>query len=184
MRKIYIILMCLLFSLSVLLGCGKDKKNEAPKPATTTTATQTVKAATPAKPVNNGQNTAANVTANSNKITVSQNGTYSDKDHVAKYIYQFKKLPSNYITKGEAKKLGWQTKGTLDKVAPGKSIGGDRYGDYENKLPKASNRKWTECDIDYVKGNRNAKRIIFSNDGLIYYTSDHYESFTLISGEE
>lgn len=173
MRKIYIILMCLLFSLSVLLGCGKEeKKAEAHKTTAAATVTTTAKAA------NNGQNTAANVTANTNKITVSQTGTYSDKDHVAKYIYQFKKLPSNYITKGEAKKLGWQTKGTLDKVAPGKSIGGDRYGDYENKLPKANNRKWTECDIDYVKGNRNAKRIIFSNDGLIYYTNDHYKSFT------
>lgn len=171
MRKLFALLMCLLFTLTVLVGCGKEeKKAEATKPATTATITT--------KTVNNGQNAAANVAANTNKITVSQTGTYSDKDHVAKYIYQFKKLPSNYITKGEAKKLGWQTKGTLDKVAPGKSIGGDRYGDYEGKLPKASNRKWTECDIDYVKGNRNAKRIIFSNDGLIYYTNDHYKTFT------
>lgn len=171
MRKLFALLMCLLFTLTVLVGCGKEeKKAEATKPATTSTITT--------KTINNGQNTAANVAVNANKITVSQSGTYSDKDHVAKYIYQFKKLPSNYITKGEAKKLGWQTKGTLDKVAPGKSIGGDRYGDYENKLPKANNRKWTECDIDYVKGNRNAKRIIFSNDGLIYYTNDHYKTFT------
>lgn len=172
MKKLFAMLMCLLFTLTVLVGCGKDKPAEAPKPTTT------VAVATSTKAVNNVQEHAANVAANANKITVSKSGTYSDKDHVAKYIYQFKKLPSNYITKAEAKKLGWQTKGTLDKVAPGKSIGGDRYGDYEGKLPKANNRKWTECDIDYVKGNRNAKRIIFSNDNLIYYTNDHYKTFT------
>ena len=171
MKKIFALLLCMFFTLTVLVGCSSKKKQEEPKPATATTAT--VK-----KEANNGQNQAANVAANTGKIKVSQNGTYSDKDHVAAYINQFKKLPSNYITKNEAKKLGWQTKGTLDKVAPGKSIGGDRYGDYEGKLPKAANRKWTECDIDYVKGNRNAKRIIFSSDGLIYYTNDHYKTFT------
>ena len=173
MKKIFALLLCMFFTLTVLVGCSSKKKQEEPKPATATTAT--VK-----KEANNGQNQAANVAANTGKIKVSQSATYSDKDHVAAYINQFKKLPSNYITKGEAKKLGWQTKGTLDKVAPGRSIGGDRYGDYEGKLPKASNRKWTECDIDYVKGNRNAKRIIFSNDGLIYYTNDHYKTFTKV----
>ena len=71
----------------------------------------------------------------------------------------------------------WKSKGSLDKVAPGKSIGGDRYGNYEGKLPKAKGRMWKECDIDYVRGNRNGKRIVFSNDGMIYYTQDHYNSF-------
>ena len=97
---------------------------------------------------------------------------------VAAYINQFAKLPHNYITKGEAQKLGWQTKGTLDKVAPGKSIGGDKFGNYEGILPKKNGRTYRECDIDYVKGNRNAKRIVYSNDGLIYYTGDHYKTFT------
>lgn len=173
MRKIFAILVGLVFALSVVtgLGCKKDKASD-PKPATN--VTQQV------KQTSTDSNNKANVTANTNKISIDKNGKYSDKEHVAQYIYQYKTLPSNYITKGEAKKLGWQTKGTLDKVAPGRSIGGDRYGDYEGKLPKASNRKWTECDIDYVKGNRNAKRIIFSNDGLIYYTNDHYKTFTKV----
>ena len=65
----------------------------------------------------------------------------------------------------------------------GKSIGGDRYGNYEGKLPKKNGRNWKECDIDYVKGNRNAKRIVFSNDGLIYYTGDHYKSFSKLYGK-
>lgn len=172
MKKIFALLMCLMFTLMVTFGCKSDKAPEA-KPTTATTQ-QTV------KQTNNTNTTNAIIAANTGKIKIDRNGKYTDKDSVAKYIYQYKALPSNYITKSEAKKLGWQTKGTLDKVAPGKSIGGDRYGDYENKLPKASNRKWTECDIDYVKGNRNGKRIVFSSDGLIYYTGDHYKTFTKV----
>ena len=68
--------------------------------------------------------------------------------------------------------------GTLDKVAPGKSIGGDKFGNYEKILPVKKGRVYRECDIDYQKGNRNAKRIVYSNDGLIYYTGDHYKTFT------
>lgn len=110
-------------------------------------------------------------------ITVKKDGTYTDKNHVAAYIHKYKTLPSNYITKKEAQKLGWKEKGTLDRVAPGKSIGGDRFGNYEKLLPEKSGRAWKECDIDYVKGNRNAKRICYSDDGLIYYSPSHYKDF-------
>lgn len=97
---------------------------------------------------------------------------------MALYIHTYNKLPSNYITKQEAEDLGWiSSKGNLKKVAPGKSIGGDRFGNYEGKLPKARGRSYTECDIDFDGGYRNSKRIIFSNDGLIFYTEDHYETF-------
>ncbi len=173
MKKVLAMILSLVFVLAVATGCGANTAKKDVK--ATPTTQQTVK-----KVVNNGQNKIANVAANSGKLTIDKNGTYTDKESVAKYIYQYKKLPSNFITKNNAKKLGWQTKGTLDKVAPGKSIGGDRYGDYEKKLPKASGRQWTECDIDYVRGNRNAKRIVFSNDGLIYYTGDHYKTFTKV----
>lgn len=110
-------------------------------------------------------------------ITVKKDGTYTDKDHVAAYIHKYKMLPSNYITKKEARKLGWKEEGTLDRVAPGKSIGGDRFGNYEKLLPEKNGRTWKECDIDYVKGNRNAKRICYSDDGLIYYSPSHYKDF-------
>lgn len=169
MKKFFAILLLLLSLVSVLAGCGTEKKTTSGATSTTTTE----KAAT-AKPVD------ANVKANSGKLKISESAAYTDKEHVAGYINEFAKLPHNYITKDEAKKLGWQTKGTLDKVAPGKSIGGDRYGNYEGKLPKKNGRTWKECDIDYVKGNRNAKRIVFSNDGLIYYTEDHYQSFSQV----
>ena len=99
-------------------------------------------------------------------------------EEVAVYLETYDQLPDNYLTKKEAEKLGWvSSKGNLWKVADGCSIGGDRFGNYEGLLPNAKNRKWTECDIDYTGGRRNGKRIVFSNDGLIYYTDDHYESF-------
>lgn len=125
--------------------------------------------------------TDANNTTDANdagKIKVKEQGQYTDKDRVALYIHTYGHLPDNYITKAEAQKLGWDnTLGNLKKVAPGKSIGGDRFGNYEGQLPKANKRKYFECDIDYKSGKRNAKRIVFSNDGLIFYTDDHYKTF-------
>ena len=121
----------------------------------------------------------------SQKIYVDKNKSYTSKEYVAAYINQFKTLPNNYITKEQAKKLGWiSSQGNLDKIAPGKSIGGDRFGNYEKSLPTQKNRQYYECDIDYHGGRRNAKRIIFSNDGLIYYTEDHYNTFELLYGKE
>ena len=117
-------------------------------------------------------------------ITVQEDGWYSTKEEVVEYLEAYGHLPENYITKKEAQALGWDNaKGNLWDVAEGKSIGGDRYGNYEGKLPKKNGRNWKECDIDYVKGNRNAKRIVFSNDGLIYYTGDHYKSFSKLYGK-
>ena len=117
--------------------------------------------------------------------TLSEDGTYTSKDEVAEYLYLYGHLPSNFITKKEAKKLGWvSSEGNLDEVAPGMSIGGDYFGNYEGLLPEADGRDYYECDIDFDGTYRNAKRIVFSNDGLIYYTEDHYESFELLYGEE
>lgn len=167
MKRILALFLSVFFCLTMLLGCGNEKQ-----PIEKNNVSQS--ASVEKKTADQQYNTQGN----DSKLKLDINGSYTDKEHVAAYINQFKKLPNNYITKGEAKKLGWQTKGTLDKVAPGKSIGGDRYGNYEGLLPKKDKRTWKECDIDYVKGNRNAKRIVFSNDGLIYYTGNHYKSFT------
>ncbi|MCR5455483.1 MAG: hypothetical protein K6F33_10905 [Bacteroidales bacterium] len=112
------------------------------------------------------------------KVKVKEKGKYTDKERVALYIHTYGHLPDNYITKAEAQKLGWDSRsGNLRKVAPGKSIGGDKFGNYEGQLPQAKKRKYYECDIDYGGGKRNAKRIVFSNDGLIFYTDDHYRTF-------
>ena len=127
----------------------------------------------------------AATTAESEEISPSldEDGVYTSKDDVAAYISFYGKLPSNFITKKEAKKLGWPG-GSLEKYAPGKCIGGDYFGNYEGLLPTKKGRKYYECDIDTLgKSKRGAKRIIYSNDGLIYYTGDHYESFELLYGE-
>ncbi len=117
------------------------------------------------------------------KIKVVESGTYTSKEEVALYIYTFKKLPSNYITKKEARKRGWDSsKNNLSKVAKGKSIGGDEFKNYGNILPTIEGRKYYECDIDFNGKSRNAKRIIYADDfdeeiGFIYYTDDHYKTF-------
>lgn len=121
-------------------------------------------------------------TTSGNTPQITENGTYTSKEDVALYIHTYQKLPSNFITKKEAQKLGWDSqKGNLDKVAKGKSIGGDRFGNYDKKLPDAKSRNWKECDINYEGGYRGAERIIYSSDGLIYYTDDHYNSFKEIT---
>ena len=110
---------------------------------------------------------------------VEEDGIYSTPDLVAAYIHTFNKLPSNFITKNEASKLGWvSNKGNLWDVTDEMSIGGDKFGNYEGLLPKKSGRQWYECDVNYYGGYSCSERILYCNDGLIYYTDDHYESFT------
>lgn len=110
--------------------------------------------------------------------TLAEDGSYVTKEDVALYLHIYGHLPDNYITKKEAQELGWDSqKGNLDDVAPGKSIGGSHYGNYEGLLPEKEGRKYFECDLDYEGGYRGAKRLIYSNDGLIFYTEDHYKTF-------
>ena len=120
--------------------------------------------------------------ANETQALPDEHGVFTTKEDVAAYLVAYGHLPENFMTKDDARALGWDG-GGLDDVAYGKCIGGDRFGNYEGLLPEASGRTYTECDIDTLHENsRGAKRIVFSNDGLIYYTSDHYESFTLLYG--
>ena len=112
---------------------------------------------------------------------ISADGIYTSKEDVALYIHTYGCLPQNFMTKDEARNLGWEG-GSLEEFAPGMCIGGDRFGNYEGLLP--DDRDYTECDIDTLGAQkRGAKRIVFSDDGLIYYTEDHYESFELLYGE-
>lgn len=113
------------------------------------------------------------------KLSVEKDGRYTTPEDVAEYIHTFGTLPSNFITKKEAQKLGWNNKeGNLWEVTDQMSIGGDYFGNYEGLLPEADGRKYTECDVNYEGGYRGGERIVFSNDGLIFYTDDHYETFT------
>ncbi len=141
-----------------------------------TTAAETAKEETTKAETTKAETTKAETTEV--KPAIDKNGQYTSKDDVALYIHTYGTLPSNFITKKAAQALGWEG-GSLEPYAKGKSIGGDTFGNYEGLLPKAKGRTYKECDID-TKGakSRGAKRIVFSNDGLIYYTDDHYESFT------
>jgi hypothetical protein len=154
MKKLLVLIAAVLFTVGVLAGCGHNGSGATAQ--VDKTPVQTDKTC-------------------GRRGGRSRRDNYTDKDHVALYIHKFNKLPGNYITKNEAKKLGWKEEGTLDKVAPGKSIGGDHFGNYEHQVPDKQGRKWKECDIDYKKGNRGPKRIVFSSDGLIYYSPSHYK---------
>ena len=106
------------------------------------------------------------------------------KDEVGLYIHLYNRLPGNYVTKKEAQDQGWPGGNVERYTGEGTAIGGDRFGNREGLLPKAKGRSYTECDIDTVgKDSRGAKRIVFSNDGLVYYTGDHYNTFELLYGE-
>lgn len=116
--------------------------------------------------------------------TLTEDGWYYSAHDVALYIHTYGHLPDNYITKSEAASLGWEG-GSVEPYAPGHAIGGDLFGNREGLLPDAKGRFYYECDIGTLGADsRGAQRIVFSNDGLIYYTQDHYESFEMLYGEE
>ena len=125
------------------------------------------------------------ITVYAGDYPVQEGGWYDSMEEVAVYLTLFEMLPDNYLTKKQAQALGWDSRrGNLWDVAEGCSIGGDRFGNYEGLLPEKKGRRYTECDIDYHGGYRGAQRLIFSSDGLMYYTEDHYATFDEVRVEE
>lgn len=109
---------------------------------------------------------------------VSFGQDYYDMADVADYLHVFEELPPNYVTKAEADAAGWiPSEGNLWEVLDGAVIGGDGFGNREGLLPEESGRRYYEADVNYRGGRRGAERLVYSNDGLIFYTEDHYESF-------
>ena len=175
--RILAAVLMMLMALTVFSGCagagGRSGKKQAETEAAAAAQEQTTSAAS------QEQTTALQ------KEAVREDGEYYSRDDVAEYLYLYEHLPDNYITKSEAKKLGWvSNKGNLWDVAPGKCIGGDNFGNREGHLPEKKSRKYYECDVNYEGGFRQDDRIIYSNDGLIYFTDDHYNTFELLYGEE
>lgn len=163
----------LVFFVSLLLllaGCGAVDTYETKSSSSQTDESQAEQVEQTEQPESDEADEAA---------VIDESGSYTSKDEVALYIHTYGHLPDNFVTKDEAEDAGWKTEGLdIDEACPGKSIGGDRFGNREGLLPKAKGRTWYECDIDYHGGrSRGPKRIVYSNDGLIYYTEDHYESF-------
>ena len=155
LRKLFV---RLLLPLLVLAGCTHAPSPSSPSP-------------TPA------------VTAVTENIP-DEHGVYDSKDEVALYLHVYGHLPDNFMTKKEARAEGWQS-GALNRTIKGMCIGGDEYSNFEGKLPEADDRIYYECDIGTLHAKkRGARRIVWSNDGLIYYTDDHYKTFELLYGEE
>ena len=205
MRKFLSILLTLLLLFGIV-GCKNKSQTqnvnssttssvESSSTASSTTSSSTTSSAKSSSATSSTESSSTASSTESSSTTssaesstesavIDENGSYTSKDDVALYIHVYGHLPSNFITKKEAEKLGWSG-GSLEPYAPGKCIGGDRFGNYEGLLPRKTGRSYTECDIDTLgQQSRGAKRIVFSNDGLIYYTDDHYASFTLLYVEE
>ena len=185
MRKKIITLMLLLgISFCMLTGCSIAVYDDIDTTISSTASTSAV-SETENESDGTGDTSEENpVTSDDSIEVIDINGVYTTCDDVALYIYTYDCLPSNFMTKSEARDLGWEG-GSLEPYAPGMCIGGDYFGNYEGLLPESDRREYRECDINTLGApSRGAERIIYSNDGLIYYTADHYESFTLLYGEE
>lgn len=115
------------------------------------------------------------------ELLVEYGYDYIQSDEVALYLHAFEELPPNYITKNDARDMGWDGNGNhMWQLDYGYCIGGDKFGNREGILPKAKDRRYYECDVNFEDDKRGAERLVFSNDGLIYYTADHYNSFELV----
>ena len=113
-----------------------------------------------------------------NGSTVQSIDQLTREDVVVPYVKKHRQLPGYYIKKNEAREKGWEAAaGNLCEVLPGKAIGGDVFSNREGGLPTAEKRKWFEADLNYKCGRRNADRLLYSSDGLIYVTHDHYKTF-------
>ena len=170
--KNWLLLVCAFLISFAVAGCSAEVR-EAPTENTqqeTTTFTET---------------TVATSSTEATQSTVERGNAYTSKDEVAAYLHVFNALPPNFITKREAEEAGWNSsEGNLWEVTDRKSIGGDRFGNREGLLPKANGRQYYECDINYSGGRRGAERIVYSSDGLIFYTGDHYKTFEQLYQEK
>ncbi len=111
-----------------------------------------------------------------NKTADSDISELTKEEVVVAFVKRNHKLPDYYITKSEARKHGWDPSlGNLCDVLPGKAIGGDHFGNREHRLPESS--RYYEADINYDCGHRDADRMIFTKDGEVWVTYNHYKTF-------
>ena len=168
-----VLLVCMVVLALTACSSGTERAVQA-VPAATEDLTGVLKAAAedpPAEPpVERAEEPAA---------APEETGPIIEPQAIADYLFAHGELPDNFITKKEAQALGWDsTRNYVSDVAPGKSIGGDRFGNYEGNLPKVKGRTYYEADCYYTEGKRTAERIVYSSDGHVWYTEDHYVTFT------
>jgi len=196
MKKFIAFAVSLLIFVSVFSGCKFNISDLIKITPVTTAAESTIAlqqetvlslddtqtSALPTQAATNPAQTTTKPAQPTTKKGIQPDGAYTTKEDVSLYIHTYKKLPNNFITKAQAQALGWPG-GDLEPYAPGKCIGGSHFGNYPDDngvkpFPEASGRKFFECDIDTLGAHdRGPKRLVYSNDGLIYYTPDHYETF-------
>ncbi len=186
-KKLIAIIIGLAMLIGLICGCSIEINDDYSEERQTTTTSVTEEETTSSTTTETTtEETTTAFTSETDDTTVAQldeDGVYTTMEDVSLYIFTYGCLPSNFMTKAEARELGWEG-GSLEPYAPGMCIGGDYFGNYEGLLPEASGREYRECDINTLgASSRGAERLIYSNDGLIYYTEDHYESFTLVYGE-
>lgn len=191
-KKFFALLLCVLLVLGLAAGCGRTgtESETASEEISLTVrdndagggeAPQTENPPEEEEIQDTSPEEQAQAAPETDNSAIDRNGSYTSKEDVALYLHTYGELPSNFITKKEARKLGWDG-GSLEPYAPGMCIGGDHFGNYEGVLPDGD---YHECDIDTLGASRRgAKRIIYAEDGRIYYTGDHYKSFELLYGEE
>ncbi|MDO5725641.1 MAG: ribonuclease domain-containing protein [Tissierellia bacterium] len=162
MKKIFkkYLWLVLIISLSLLVACNSDSNNISSEPNIEIDTNIESK----------------NIESENLEASLDEDGIYYKKSDVFEYLKTYNKLPKNYITKAEAKKLGWiPEEGNLQEVFENGVIGGDFFGNREGLLPKG--KKYFECDVNYTGGRRGSERLVYTLDGDIYYTADHYKSF-------
>ena len=158
MKRLAALLLALLLAFS-LFACGGDSPVSLPSESVSPSAQESAPPSD--EPV----------------IPVTEGSPYYDAESVVLYLHYYGELPPNFITKAEARDLGWSG-GSVERYLEGAAIGGDTFGNREGLLPKAAGRTYTECDLyTYGMDSRGAFRLVFSSDGLYFYTEDHYESF-------
>lgn len=181
MKPFYKLLSLLLAALMLsfaLAGCAAEQPASSPDLATfAEILEEAVSAPSAAEAASPSSSDDPSLEEPDGDLAPDEHGSYTTKEAVALYLHTYGRLPENFVTKKEAQDAGWSG-GSLEQYLPGKCIGGSRFGNREGLLPDADGRVWYECDINTLgASSRGAERIVFSNDGLIYYTADHYESF-------
>ena len=184
MKKLLLLITGLILSAVLLSSCGAyDPLDSQQEPVYTTTSQTSEREVSQTEEVTSDTGSAQSEEKPDDKLP-TYGEYYYDLANVVLYIEVYDELPPNYITKADARELGWEG-GSVENYKPGAAIGGDYFGNYEGLLPEADGRSYTECDID-TNGysSRGSRRLVFSNDGLYFYTSDHYESFSEITVTE
>ena len=166
-NKLLVLFVLLLTAVLLVSGCFAERE----------AARRRRKATPTAEPVAT-QAPAETGTQTDGAMPTAKPGPRTEAQRIADYLFTYGELPDNFLTKLEAQALGWDSRfNYVSDVAPGMSLGGDYFGNYQERLPKVKGRRYYEADCFYIKGRRNEYRIIYSNDGQVWYTEDHYQTF-------